>query len=102
MTLYKQVNGKRVELSPEEEAATRAEWAKNDALSVKQKELADLLEQMPKLEERLKAIEYCLLNHVPSIKERKKEDDDEHIRTIQKCSDLDPLIKAKKLEVEAK
>ena len=58
MTLYKQVNGKRVELTPEEEAATRAEWAKNDAIALKQKDLADLLEQMPQLEERLKAIEY--------------------------------------------
>ena len=102
MPLYKQVNGERIELSPEEEASTLAEWAKNDALSVKQKELQLLLDQVPALDERLKAIEYCLLNHVPSIKNGAIEERDDHVRLLQKCQDLEPLIKEKKLELEAK
>ena len=31
MTLMKNLNGEHVEMSPEEEAATRAEWAANEA-----------------------------------------------------------------------
>jgi len=101
MALHKHVNGIRVELSAEEEAQVRAEWAANDLIREKEQELQDLLSQLPGVEERLKAIEYCLLNKVPSIKDRDKKVKDEHIELLEKCSGLDPLIEAKKLELKA-
>ena len=39
MVLFKQEKGKRVQLSDEEEAQVRAEWARNDKISAKELEL---------------------------------------------------------------
>lgn len=42
MTLYRNINGKRVKMSAEEEAETRAEWAVNAAKSEIKKPRPDI------------------------------------------------------------
>ena len=100
MVLHKQVNGNKVQLSEEEEAKVRAEWAKNEGISSKEQELEDLIAEVPSMEERLKALEFCMLNHVPSVKNANNEEKDESILLLEKCSELAPQVKDKKKEVE--
>jgi uncharacterized protein YfkK (UPF0435 family) len=87
MVLHKQVNGKRVKLTDEEEAATRAEWAKNDLESKASEEIASLIKQVPSIEERLEAIEQFVIGLDP---------EDVKLIDIKKYTDLYPEIKAKK------
>ena len=92
MVLHKHVNGIRVELSAEEEAQVRAEWAANDLIREKEQELQDLLEQMAPVEERIEAIEQYLFG--------KGKPGDPELAMIKKSLNLSPKIKAKKLEIK--
>ena len=53
MTLYKNVNGVRIELEPEEEVIVRAEWSSNDEEAAANKWLADRTREYPKIEDQL-------------------------------------------------
>ena len=51
--LTRLVNGERIELTAEEETATREEWAENDRLQA----IEDAKPKQPTIEERLSALE---------------------------------------------
>jgi len=53
MVLYKQVNGERVQLSEEEEAATRAEWAANEQEAADNAWLEGRLSEYPQIGDQL-------------------------------------------------
>ena len=98
MVLHKQVNGIRIQLSAEEEARVRAEWAKNDFIAEKQREVHELVKQHPSVEERLMAVENCLYKML-STKELAPHV--EGIAVIEKCMKLKPMIEKAKEAVKA-
>jgi len=98
MVLHKQVNGERIQLSEEEEAAVCAEWAKNELVSVKQGEVQALVEQMPSVEERLLTIEACMFDFAnnPGVSMSQKNRED-----LKKSIELQPRIEAAKAALQA-
>lgn len=53
MTLHKLVNGTRIEMSPEEEAAIKAEWAANEAKQKARAWLDGRIKDYPSISDQL-------------------------------------------------
>ena len=54
--LYKYSKGERIQLTPEEEASTRAEWAKNEEEQIEVQYQYDRAKAYPKVEDQLDMI----------------------------------------------